>query len=66
MTNSGFGAGDMASHAEDGVGSTKYHNTRFGSVDHCNEFPADMAEASGRARPQVWQEGFPEGYWRDP
>ena len=55
----GMYSGDMASHAENSIGSTKYHNTRNwygGVVNHCNEFPADMADASGRARPQVWVE----------
>jgi RHS repeat-associated protein len=64
----GGGAGrvhrDMASYAEDSVTSTKYHNTRFGTVNHCNEFVGDMAEASGRVRPMVWVPGFPEGFWR--
>ena len=60
-------AQDMASHAEDSIGSTKYHNTGFFStVNHCNLFPADMAEASGRVRPQVWVQGFPGGFWRTP
>jgi RHS repeat-associated protein len=55
---------DMASHSEASIASTKYHNTRFGSVNHCNEFVGDMAEAAGRVRPMVWVEGFPGGFWR--
>jgi hypothetical protein len=61
----GGGARDMAGHAEANIGSMKYHNTRnwYGrEVNHCNEFPADMAEASGRSRPQVWVEpGYGKG-----
>ena len=52
------GKSDMAGVAEGkaGANSDKYRNTRdwFGNeVDHCNSLPADAAEESGRARPQV-------------
>jgi RHS repeat-associated protein len=68
---------DMASHAESNVNSMKYHNTKnmggWGRQDvyHCNEFPGDMAEASGRVRPKVWVpargsgRAYVPGQWRN-